>query len=80
MGFFKVRCGKRGVVSLFVRSAALYCATCRGAAAQRGPKSFSSMSKNVLFNCHDLVSKNVLVVGVSHDAVYPAVAVSCGRA
>ena len=44
MGFFKMRCGKRGVVSLFVRSAALYCATCRGAAAQRkSPQAFSTV-------------------------------------
>ena len=42
--FFKMRCGKRGVVSLFVRSAALYCATCRGAAAQRkSPQAFSTV-------------------------------------
>ena len=44
VGFFKMRCGKRGVVSLFVRSAALYCATCRGAAAQRkSPQAFSTV-------------------------------------
>ena len=69
MGFFKMRCGKRGVVSLFMRSATLYCATCRGAQLGGGLKSFSGMSKNVL------------VVGVSHDAMYHAVAtVRCGRA